>query len=101
MVKYLFDTNVISDYLSDSFRGEPMDFLESIIDNTPNISIITKIEQLCWKQEDNKVERIIRNFTKDSIVIEINDKIIDLCVQIRKGKKSKHQTPLLPALPLH
>jgi len=96
MVRYLFDTNVISDYLSESFGGEELQLLENIIDQVPNMSIITKIELLCWRH-DSRVEKIIRNFAKDSEVININDKIVELCVQIRKNKKIKTPDAIIAA----
>jgi predicted nucleic acid-binding protein len=48
MEQYLIDTNVVSDYLSDSFAAAGMALMDIAIDAIPNISIITQIELLCW-----------------------------------------------------
>lgn len=45
------DTNVVSDYLSASFSAVGMSFMDSIVDATPKISIITPIELLCWNTD--------------------------------------------------
>ncbi len=42
------DTNVVSDYLSASFSATGMQFMDTIIDIIPNLSVITQIELLCW-----------------------------------------------------
>ncbi len=44
--QYLIDTNAIIDYLGKNLPPHGMDFMSDIIDNVPNVSVITKIEVL-------------------------------------------------------
>lgn len=44
--RYLIDTNAISDYLGGKFSNNGLDFMDSIIDDTPTISVINRIELL-------------------------------------------------------
>lgn len=54
MGKYLIDNNVISSYFSGLFTEKAMDFVADVIDQTPNISVITQIDKwfndyrMCW-----------------------------------------------------
>ena len=44
MGRYLIDSNVIVNYTSENFDERAMIFLADVIDEIPNISVITKIE---------------------------------------------------------
>ena len=96
MEQYLMDTNVVSDYLSGSFFAAGMAFMDKIIDATPNLSIITQIELLCWKA-DNATELHVQNFIADSIVLDISPEVVDKCVKLRKGKKIKTPDAIIAA----
>jgi len=52
MEQYLIDTNVVSDYFSSSFPKTGMLFMDSVLDNEPNLSFITQIELLFWNTND-------------------------------------------------
>jgi hypothetical protein len=47
MEQYLMDTNIVSDYLTANLTSKSLDFMDEIIDQTPKLSIISKIELLC------------------------------------------------------
>ncbi|TRX36071.1 type II toxin-antitoxin system VapC family toxin [Flavobacterium sp. ZT3R18] len=86
--KYLIDTNVISDYLLNSFGEKGTVFRDSIINYTPKISFITQIELLSWKT-DYYTENLIKNFISICEIINISDGIISNCVKIRRFKNVK------------
>ena len=88
MEQYLIDTNVVSDYFSDSLPADGMVFMDAVMDAIPHLSVITQIELLCWKT-DKATERKVKNFIADSIVLDITLDIIVHCVSIRKHKKIK------------
>ncbi len=43
MGRYLIDTNVVSDYLTASFKPEGIRFMDSVIDSLPNLSVINEM----------------------------------------------------------
>ena len=88
MEQYLIDTNVVSDYLSASLSKVGMDFLDTVIDTIPNLSVISKIELLCWKTDKITTEGV-KNFVADSIILDIAPNVISYCVAVRKSKKIK------------
>lgn len=58
MGQYLMDTNVISGYFSETLSESALVFLGVVIDNVPNLSVITEIEALSWINADKSKERI-------------------------------------------
>ena len=43
---YLIDSNAVIDYLMDKLTRKGMDFMDEVVTEVPNVSIITKIEVL-------------------------------------------------------
>ena len=82
MEQYLIDTNVVSDYLSDSFSTAAMELMDKAIDAIPNISIITQIELLCWKTDETTTQNV-KDFIADSVVLDITPDVITHCVNLR------------------
>lgn len=99
MEQYIIDTNVFSDFLNHSFSQNGMDFLSNLIDSDFKISIITKIELLCWKTDIN-AEFWIKEFISKSHVIGINDTIVENCIKIRRSKKIKTPDAIIAATAL-
>jgi hypothetical protein len=96
MEQYLIDTNVVSDYLSNSFPVTGMDFMDNVIDQIPKISVITQIELLCWNA-DKATEQNVKEFITDSNVQQITPEVIVHCVGLRKGKKIKTPDAIIAA----
>lgn len=67
MVNYLLDTNVISGFISNKYSEEKMALISNLIDKSPNISIITKLN-FCGKTE-NHIEDLIKELVQSSNVI--------------------------------
>lgn len=99
MEQYLIDTNVVSDYFAAYFSAAGMDLMDNAIDATPNLSIITQIELLCWKT-DTATEQKVKDFINDSIVLEITPDVITQCVNLRKGKKIRTPDAIIAATAL-
>ena len=99
MEQYLIDTNVVPDYFSASFSNAGMLFMDTAIDATPNLSVITQIELLCWKT-DAATEQKVKDFISDSIVLDITPDVITQCVNLRKGKKIKTPDAIIAATAL-
>jgi predicted nucleic acid-binding protein len=99
MEQFLIDTNVVSDYFSASFSDAGMQFMDTAIDNIPNLSVITQIELLCWKT-DAATEQKVSDFIGDSLVLDISPDVIFQCVKLRKGKKIKTPDAIIAATAL-
>jgi hypothetical protein len=99
MEQYLIDTNVVSDFLSDSFSPAARQLMDLAIDNIPNISIITQIELRCWKN-DPETELKVKNLIADCVIFDIKNEVIEQCVKIRKGQKIKLPDAIIAATAL-
>jgi predicted nucleic acid-binding protein len=99
MEEYLIDTNVVSDYFSDSLPADGTNFLDLIFDAIPNISIITQIELLCWKTA-TATEKNVKDFIADSLVLDISPEVIFHCVALRRNKKVKTPDAIIAATAL-
>lgn len=89
MGEYLIDTNVISGYFSETLSESALDFLGVVIDNIPNLSVITEIEALSWINADKNKERILREFIGDSTIWGVTPQVVQQCVSIRRSRKIK------------
>jgi len=83
IMQAIFDTNILIDYL----MGYEQAKVELKQYNSPQISIITKMEVLIGTTEDN--EEIIRDFLDNFIIIPLNEDIAEIAVEIRKKNKVK------------
>jgi predicted nucleic acid-binding protein len=99
MEQYLIDTNVISDYFSGSLPQSGLQFMDSVINFVPNLSVITQIELLCWKTGMDK-EKGIKDFIDDSNIFDIANDVIIHCVNIRRNKKVKTPDAIIAATAL-
>jgi predicted nucleic acid-binding protein len=99
MERYLIDTNVFSDFMNNSFSQNGMDFLSNLIDNGPEISVITRLELLCWKTNFES-EFWIKEFISSSNVIPISEAVIQNCVRIRRTKRMKLPDAIIAATAL-
>ena len=99
MERYLIDTNVVSDYFSASLPASGLQFMDSVIDAVPNLSVITQIELLCWKTDASK-ELSVKDFITDSEVLDITLDVITHCVNIRRNKKIKTPDAIIAATAL-
>lgn len=96
MEQYLIDTNVVSDYFSASLPIKGMEFIDTVIDAIPILSVISQIELLCW-QTNKSTEQKVENFISDSIILDITPEVIKQCVALRKNKKIKTPDAIIAA----
>ena len=99
MEQYLIDTNVISDYFSASLPERGLQFIDSVVDTAPHLSVISQIELLCWKTDGDK-EQKIKDFIADSIILDITQDVIMYCVSIRRNRKIKTPDAIIAATAL-
>jgi len=97
MVSYLIDNNVISNYFSGLFSEKAMEFLSGVIDLTPNISVITEIEALSWRNPDPNKERIVKMFVGEANILGLSRNVVSQCVNIRRERKIKTPDAIIAA----
>ena len=84
-LKYIIDTNTIIDAQMNRIPESGINFLKNVINEDFTISFISYIEFLGFKYITKESEA----FISLANVIEINKKIIDVCIDIRKKHKIK------------
>ena len=99
MERYLIDTNVVSDYFSASLPATGLQFMDSVIDAVPILSVITQIELLCWKTDIANEQRV-KEFISDSDILDITPDVIIHSVNIRRNKKIKTPDAIIAATAL-
>jgi predicted nucleic acid-binding protein len=97
MGQYLIDNNVISNYFTVSFPPNAMRFISDVIDEIPNISVITEIEALSWIAPDKAYETAIEEFINDANILPLTQQVVAECVQIRRSRKIKTPDAIIAA----
>ena len=96
---YLIDTNAIIDYLGNKISSNGMQFMNTVINAVPNISVITKIEVLGFNTTINEYQ-LLTDFMDDANVIELSKEVADICIDLRKKYKSKLPDAIIAATAL-
>lgn len=96
MEQYLIDTNVISDFLTNSFDEKGMRFVGDILDTLPIISFVTQIELLSWKA-DEKSEEAIASLVESFEIKGISKDVISHCVKIRRVNRLRTPDAIIAA----
>jgi toxin FitB len=83
--KYLIDTNVLIEYVSNVLPIESRQFVESKINEDFNISVINRIEVLGHNSSTKDLEQ----FLNLANVIQLSEQIADKTILIRKSRRMK------------
>lgn len=97
--QYLIDTNAVIDYLGKNLPASGMDFMNSIIDAIPNVSVVTKIEVLGFNAPDEHYQ-ILTSFMSDATIFDLTSNIVDASILIRKKHKTKLPDAIIAATAL-
>ena len=71
-----------------------IDFMDDVIDATPNLSVISQIELLSWKTPKSSQ---ISDFISDSLIFNITPEVVTICVKLRKGRRIKTPDAIIAA----
>lgn len=74
-----------------------MRFVADVIDQGPNLSVITAIEALSWITLDKSKEAILQTFIQDANILYITPDIVKECVSLRRNKKIKTPDAIIAA----
>lgn len=94
--QYLIDTNTVIDYLANRLPKKGMVFLNDLIDNVANVSVVTKIEVLGFNAPDEHA-KMLYEFIDETTVLELNDNVVNVCIEIRKKHKIKLPDAIIAA----
>jgi predicted nucleic acid-binding protein len=98
--RYLIDTCAVIKYLQNSFPEKGLLLLDTILDTECQISFITQIELLAWRNQQENSLLIYKQFIKGSKVLYINDIIIEQSIEIRKKTNIKLPDAIIAATAL-
>ena len=94
--QYIIDTNAVIDYLGKKMPETGMAFMNSVIDQVPNISVVTKIEVLGFNAPEEHYQ-LLTNFMNDANVIDLSNDIVEACINLRKNHKIKLPDAIIAA----
>jgi predicted nucleic acid-binding protein len=94
--KYLLDTNVIIDVSVQKLPDKAHKKLSVIIDTSPQISIINKIELLSF----SNTPRQIITFTEKALIFSLDEDIVSKTIDLRKKYKIKLPDTIIAAIAL-
>ena len=89
-------SNVIIGYLDNKLPVQAMKTMNSIIDDKPNISIITKIEILRFNTSEINY-KILKDFIDESIVFGLDDLVTDHTISICRSNRIKLPDAIIAA----
>jgi len=95
-MNYLIDSNVVIDYLAGKFPKLGKEFMNTVVNDIPVISVITKIEILGFTST-TEAESLLREFIEASHLIVLSDTIIDKTIELRKTTKIKLPDAIIAA----
>ena len=99
-MRYLLDTNTVIDYLNVAFPNTAMQRLDIIIDNESIISVITKMETLGFNFKAIEELNVMEAFIGGSVILNIDNGIVDKTIEIRKIRKLKLPDAVIAATAL-
>lgn len=73
--------------------------MNSVVDNIPNVSIITKFEVLRFNTSTD-VYKVLEDFVNESIVLELNDQVVNHTITICKSHRIKLPDAIIAATAL-
>ena len=97
---YLLDTNVVINYLGASLPVTGMDFLNSIVDTEPILSVVTKMETLGFNFKSSKEQNSMETFVNCSTILDLSNDIVNKTIAIRKSRKIKLPDAIIAATAL-
>jgi predicted nucleic acid-binding protein len=97
--RYLIDSNCLIDYFSASFPEQGMIFMHQVVNNIPNVSVITKIEVLGFNTPV-EYNNLLTSFIGEANVIGLTDNVVVQCIALRKRKRIKLPDAIIAATAL-
>jgi len=81
---YLIDTNVVIYYFGSVLSPDSEKFIDEVLGNTASLSVINRIELLCFKGLSTKETETLEYFIQNCSIIDLDEEIISETIKIRK-----------------
>lgn len=98
--RYLLDSNTIIDYIAGLQPGKARQWLDQVIDEEINVSVITKIEVLSYDPDKDDNYSVLIEFFEASGIFELSADIVNKTIQIRQKQKIKLPDAIIAATAL-
>jgi predicted nucleic acid-binding protein len=95
--RFLIDTNISIYFLDGNLTPSGIVFLQPLINQEINISVITKIELLGWNFPNSNKSEIHSEFVDQSNVFPLDDEIVEKTIEIRRTYKIKLPDAIIAA----
>lgn len=96
-MRYLLDTNAVINYLDASLPVASMQLINTIVDDEPMVSIVTKMETLGYDFKSIEEQTTMETFINGSAILDLNNDIVNKTIAIRKSKKIKLPDSIIAA----
>ena len=87
--RYLIDTNAIQDYLQEAYPKKGLIKMDKVLAIEANISIISKIEILSYKPEDDNFAERLKSFVDASNLFYLDEDVVENAIKLRKEYRMK------------
>lgn len=98
-VSYLFDSNVIIQYVGNLYPQSVLENLDKVVDKQFTISVISKIEVLGFAGSEREMT-LLNNFVNQASIIPLTEGIVDRVIELRKHYKIKIPDAIIGATAL-
>jgi len=82
--EYLTDTNVVIYYLGSNLTAESEQFMDSVFEQTPYLTVINRIELLCSKSLNEYETNAMESFIRNCYILDLDEDIVSETIRIRK-----------------
>lgn len=91
---FLVDTNTVIDYIGEKL---PENSLELIDDLEINLSVVSRIELLVWRNVSDEQLQVVKDFIDASKVFGLDEQVILESIEIRKNYRLKLPDAIIAA----
>ena len=95
--RYLIDTNALSDYFGEKLPLNGLDFIDILVNENPQISVMTRIESLSYLTPQIET---FRSFVNYSTVFDLTEDIIVRTIALRRSRRIKIPDAIIAATAL-
>jgi len=96
--QYLIDSNTVIDYLNDKLLESGNRLLNEVVDQMPQVSVVTKIEVLGFNTKTEKAQQMLIDFIEVGFVYGLDDEVVNQTITLRKNYRMPSLLLLLSSM---